>query len=148
MNVETLQRAFQEAGADLAGGSTNMAQDEILVTIDARLLPAVVQRLLSRDAFHHLSAITGQDDGESLTVLYHFWGDGGLTIRVGCDRQAPSLPTIEDLIPAAGWYEREVHELLGIDFQGSPDQRPLLLPDDWASEPPLLATSRPEDDRP
>ena len=39
--------------------------------------------------------------------------------------------------PSAAWYERETHELFGIDFAGHSDLRPLLLPEDWKGTPPL-----------
>ena len=143
MNLELVRNTLEALSIDLTPESVRHVQQETIVSLDnPDLLPKVLEGLLKRRAFHHLSTITGQDDGQSLTVLYHLWGDGGLTIQVACDRRAPSLPTIEHLIPAEGWYEREVHDMLGIAFRGSKDQRPLVLPDDWDSEPPLLATSQ------
>ena len=46
----------------------------------------------------------------------------------------PVAPTITDVIPGAVLYEREVHDLLGVEFEGHPDLSPLLLPDDWPRE--------------
>ena len=42
-----------------------------------------------------------------------------------------SLPTMTDFMPAANWIEREIHELLGVNFVGHPRLDKLLLPDDW-----------------
>ncbi|MCK4434684.1 NADH-quinone oxidoreductase subunit C, partial [Candidatus Bathyarchaeota archaeon] len=43
----------------------------------------------------------------------------------------PNVPTVTDLIPGAILYEREVHDLLGVNFEGHPDLSPLLLPEEW-----------------
>ncbi len=38
----------------------------------------------------------------------------------------PSVPTLDDVWPAANWFEREAFDLFGIDFKGHPNQKPLL----------------------
>jgi hypothetical protein len=43
----------------------------------------------------------------------------------------PSIPSITEMIPGAGWAEREVFDLIGIAAEGHPDPRRLVLPDDW-----------------
>jgi NADH-quinone oxidoreductase subunit C len=60
-----------------------------------------------------------------------------LRVRVCLDEHDARMPTLSGVWPSAAWYERETRELLGIDFQGHPDPRPLLLPDDWDGPPPL-----------
>ena len=52
------------------------------------------------------------------------------------DRGAPVLESVTDVLPAAAWHEREIHEMFGVEVSGHPDLRPLLL-HDVAGPPPL-----------
>lgn len=112
---------------------------ELFARVPSARLVAAARALLQEGLLHHLSAISGLDSGQELEVLYHFWLGGGVTLRVRCPKDQPTLPTLVQVIPAADWYEREVHELLGVHFAGHPGLAPLLLPDDWDSPPPLLS---------
>ena len=131
----TLQSACGGSQAVLCRG----LRGEWFADVPAEHLLAVVRALLDEHALHHLTAITALDNGRDLMVLYHLWLDGGLTVRVECPRQEARLPTLVELLPAADWYEREVHELLGVEFFGRSALASLLLPDDWDERPPLLS---------
>jgi len=56
-------------------------------------------------------------------------------VKVFCDRDNPHIPTVSDLWPAADWQEREAFDLLGIIFDGHPDLRRILCPEDWEGSP-------------
>ena len=60
-----------------------------------------------------------------------------LRLTVCLDEDDAVAPTLSGVWPSAAWYERETRDLLGIEFEGHPDPRPLLLPDDWEGQPPL-----------
>ena len=104
-----------------------------VVTADD-LRPAVTA--LHDAKWGYLSAITGLDLGvESgqMEALYHFcYGPAITTLRVRQPRGDGScLPTIEDIIPPATFFEREMHEMLGFHFTGARSSDRLFISDDW-----------------
>jgi Ni,Fe-hydrogenase III component G len=87
----------------------------------------------------YLSAITGMDLGvESgqIEALYHFcYGAAITTLRVRQPRGGEAVvPTIEDIIPPASFFERELHEMLGFHITGAKTSERLFIPDDWPEE--------------
>ncbi|MBI3734347.1 MAG: NADH-quinone oxidoreductase subunit C [Chloroflexi bacterium] len=58
-----------------------------------------------------------------------------LWLKVGLGAEAPSLPSVTPVWTTADFLEREVYDLMGIAFEGHPDLRRILLPDDWAGHP-------------
>ena len=83
----------------------------------------------------HLSAIVGMDLGlqaNEIEVLYHFCpGDAIIVLRVRVPRHGGSLPSLCEIVPSAEVFERELHEMFGIEMIGlhTPDR--LYLPEDW-----------------
>jgi len=105
--------------------------DESFIALPPNCIHHATEMLVDRFDLRHLSTITGQDTGSAIELLYHFWDGGGLTLRTSLPRNEPHIETLTDLIPGAALYEREVCEMLGVTFDGHPDPRPLLLPDNW-----------------
>ena len=54
-------------------------------------------------------------------------------VRVAGDR--PRVPSAAGIWPSAGFLEREVWDLFGVEFEGHPDMRRLLTPEDWEGHP-------------
>ncbi|MBN1584021.1 MAG: NADH-quinone oxidoreductase subunit C [Anaerolineae bacterium] len=111
--------------------------DDLVITLPAEQIHQAVQVLLERSEIYHLSTITGQDTGEHIELLYHFWSKHGLTLRTLLPRQSPEIHTMIDLIPGATFYEREIAEMLDVVFEWHPISEHLFLPDDWYGEAPL-----------
>ena len=78
---------------------------------------------------------TAVDSFHYYEVLYHFSHDQtGTVLTVKAlvrDRKNPSVESIAQFIPGAQWIEREMHDLMGIEFRNHPDMRRLILADDW-----------------
>ena len=90
------------------------------------------------DMLSNISAVDLGADAQLMEVNYHLYSipnEASLTLRVEVDRKAPKVPTVSDLWRAADWHEREAFDLLGIHFEGHPDLRRILLPNDWEGYP-------------
>jgi len=131
MNVEAVLQALRETFSAESIEAQALPVDETFVALPPNCIHRAVEVLVERFDLRHLSTITGQDTGSAIELLYHFWDDGGLTLRTSLPRDEPHITTLTDLVPGAALYEREVREMLGVTFDGHPDPRPLLLPDDW-----------------
>jgi NADH-quinone oxidoreductase subunit C len=53
--------------------------------------------------------------------------------RMGVDN--PVIPTVSDIFPTANFQEREVYDFFGVQFEGHPDLRRILLPEDYEGYP-------------
>ena len=57
----------------------------------------------------------------------------GVKTRVGLDD--PRVPSVVDLFPGANFQEREVYDMFGVTFDGHPDMRRILMPEDYEGHP-------------
>ncbi len=79
-----------------------------------------------------------QPPGELFEVVCHMSAPGrgfGVTLKTALDKQAPSLPSLTQIVAGANWHERECHEMFGIDFEGHPNLSPLYLPEEFEGHP-------------
>ncbi|TWR31645.1 NADH-quinone oxidoreductase subunit D [Mucilaginibacter pallidiroseus] len=96
--------------------------------------------------FDFLSCLTGVDYGveaDKFGVVYQLSSiPYGLQLTLKVSRpnnrdenELPSFPTLTNVYRTADWHEREAYDLVGIYFEGHPDLRRILLPDDWVGYP-------------
>ena len=75
---------------------------------------------------------------ERFEVVYQFTeleGAGQVFIHVSVPEDDPHVPSIADLVPGTNWPEREMYDLYGLIFDGHPNLKRLLLPEDWEGHP-------------
>jgi NADH-quinone oxidoreductase subunit C len=89
--------------------------------------------------FDRLGMVTAVDAGDGRLVLVYRLTSRVLRAAIFLKALFPAgdpvTPTVTDLWPAANWQEREVYDMFGIVFEGHPDLRRILLPDDWVGHP-------------
>lgn len=71
---------------------------------------------------------------EIFYVLYSFKNNNRLRLKVAVG-DGEKLPSVVGLWPVANWLEREVFDMFGVAYEGHPDLRRILLPDDWVGHP-------------
>jgi len=80
---------------------------------------------------------TGQPAGD-FSVVYHLTSidrNADIRIKLPLYGEHPRLDSITNLWPTASWYEREIWDMFGIDVDGHPDLRRILMPDTWQGHP-------------
>jgi NADH-quinone oxidoreductase subunit C len=143
MDSTELVRSLQEAvpGATLESAASLDLHATIYATRDD--LPAVARAL--RDGaglrFDFLAELTAVDFSprEPRFELVYMLVSTELVHRIRVKVRLPGadahVATVSAIWPAANWLEREVWDLFGIVFDGHPDPRRLLMPEDWEGFP-------------
>lgn len=83
--------------------------------------------------FKFLCTMTGLDEGDNLSFVYHITRQDGivLNLKTSVPKNNPVIKTITDAFKGAEIYEREVMDLLGAKVDGLPEGKRYPLPDDW-----------------
>ncbi|MBV8082804.1 MAG: NADH-quinone oxidoreductase subunit C [Candidatus Eremiobacteraeota bacterium] len=146
-----LAQLAADLGASLLDAVSAADMDEAVI-VAAGLLPAV--DAVRANGFNLLLDI-GATDHHPLTprfeISYHFLAlpedavagsipSSGVVparfrLRVFPDDRDPVVPSLCGRWPNADWPEREVYDLFGVRFDGHPDLRRILMPDDWEGYP-------------
>ena len=111
------------------------AKRRVEAHVSAGALRGVIDALLARHGFLHLSAISGMDTGDDIALVYHLAFDGlVLSVFTRVPRERPEIDSIVDLVPGASAQERELHDLLGVMPRGNEHLAPLVLPEEWPDD--------------
>lgn len=93
-----------------------------------------VAKYIFGDLGARFNIASGVDLRYHMEILYHFTIediDLLISLRVKLSKAKLEIDSLTTIFEAANWIEREIHELLGVNFKGHPDLRRLLLPDEW-----------------
>ncbi|MGH7911728.1 MAG: NADH-quinone oxidoreductase subunit C [Candidatus Dormibacteraceae bacterium] len=96
------------------------------------------KNILFMTAVDHLATPVASPPPERFELVYQLRDvERHLEVRVRTflPEQDPHIASVEDLFPPANWDERETYDLFGIVFDGHPDLRRILMPDDWIGHP-------------
>ncbi len=124
-------------------GDRAIARDDHLNAPGFVIRPDDVQEVLEdlRDeaGFDHLANLTAQQYPDRYESIYHLrkYADPTqeVSIVVPTTTDEPVSQTAEPVFRTADWHEREAFDLVGIDYEGHPDPRRILLPETWQGHP-------------
>jgi NADH-quinone oxidoreductase subunit C len=143
MDLATFVASLQDAvpGAAIEGAPAIDRHSTIYVSRDD--IHAVMLALRDRAEwrFSFLAELTAVDylprapRFELVYILVSIERSERLRVKVRLDTDDARVRTVMDIWPAANWLEREVWDLFGIVFDGHPDLRRLLMPEDWEGHP-------------
>jgi NADH-quinone oxidoreductase subunit C len=143
MDSTALVALLQEAlpGVQLESAPSVDLQTTIYISRDD--LPGVMRELRDRPdlRFAFLAELTAADFWpreprfEVIYILVSIEHRHRIRLKVRLHGDDAHVATVSGVWPAANWLEREVWDLLGISFDGHPDPRRLLMPEDWEGYP-------------
>lgn len=94
-----------------------------------------VARILFNDLGLRFCTASGLQTPLGFEIVYHFSFDKSgeiFSLRVLIeDKKDPQIDSLTCLSPSTEWIEREIWEMLGINFKNHPNLKKLLLADDW-----------------
>ena len=104
------------------------------VIADKSDLLKIVQEL-KESGFDMLRLISSLDYSDKFFIVYHFLStvnSNVFTLKVPLIKSdASKIDSLCDLYDSANWLEREVYDLMGIEFINHPNLKRILLPLDW-----------------
>jgi len=134
-HVQAVRDTFPGAVLDAAW----QAEDQVTVTVPKDMLPDVVEFLYyGRGGWLPNMVANDERPINGNYALYYLLSmeesdPGFVTVRAEVDPQSMEYPSVPPRVPACVWSEREAFDMFGLRAQGLPDERRLVLPDDWPS---------------
>ena len=113
------------------------AQEPALIVMAADF-SAVLRALKEKEGFDRLGNLTAVDWKDRIEMVYHLYNmeeNVKLEVKAALDSAAPVIESATSLYPGAEFEEREVYDLMGVEFLGHPDLRRILMPDDYPAHP-------------
>ena len=112
-----------------------------LVVADMAAAAAILAFLKDERGFDYLVDVTAvhwpKREGETFDlvwILYSFAGNERVRLKAALQEGA-KVQSATGLYRTANWLEREVYDMFGIEFEGHPDLRRILMPDEWDGFP-------------
>ncbi len=145
-------KALSQGGRDLLNTVAKLLQGrqlEVGVLRDRPQISVAAQEILEicrtlkshpKTSFKTLLCVAAVDYKEYIQMVYmlhSIQGEQTLAIKTDLPYDSPSIPSVSPVWKAADWYEREAHDLFGVNFEGHPDLSPFLLYEGFEGHPGL-----------
>ena len=136
---ERVAKLKQQYGSGVKEASTYLGQNYIIV--DRSIAADVLRSMRDDERFDYLVDVTAvhypKREGTQFDVvfnLYSFPKNERMRVKTQI-KDGESVPSATSLWVTANWLERECFDMFGIQFEGHPDLRRILLPDEWKGYP-------------
>jgi len=136
--LEKIVQVLQEQ----AGATFEESRGEVHEFINPQRKADVLSFLRDQHEFSLLSALTAVDywpqESPRFHVIYQLTSltqNLSIQLRIPVNAAQPKVPTATGVFALANWREREVMDMFGIEFEGHPDPRRILMPPDWEGHP-------------
>jgi len=123
-------------------GDIMIRRDDLaFVAVTQDELRALILHLRDKEGFTHLVLLTAvdwiEDNLFQLTYLLHNRAQArDIGLRVKIDRETATMESIHDIWPTVATYQRELREMFGINFPGSPRVDEEFILEGWVDKPP------------
>ena len=113
---------------------------ELTLTVSAEQISAAATTVQAAgyNFFEDVTAVDWFPSTPRFQLSYHIVSHKykeRIRLRVLVDSETPAVDSITPVWPSANYYEREVFDLFGIRFEGHPNLRRIMMPDDWQGHP-------------
>ena len=133
MNRQELLQTLRDRFPDEILGVFEKLPKRVYIQIQPDAIVRLAQYLFKEIQARFIIA-SGVDGRNQMEILYHFTVEEMnliISLRVILPKTKLEIASLTSVFTAAHWIEREIHELLGINFVGHPKLKRLLLPEDW-----------------
>ena len=115
-------------------------RDELTLTVaPGDIVPALrALKTAGYNAFEDMTAVDWFPNEPRFQLNYHILSHAfreRVRLRAMVSGDDPAVDSATDVWPGANYYEREVFDLFGVRFEGHPNLRRILLPEDWVGHP-------------
>ena len=137
--LELIAQELRERDADSVL-DTEFFREKAAITVTAGAIPETLEWLRTK-GFNFLASVHGVDyfpTEPRLGVHYEMLDMtevDRITVKVRVSLEAPNVPSVTHAWPTANHQEREVYDMFGVIFDGHPDLRRILMPEDYEGHP-------------
>jgi len=136
--AELVTRLRSQYGSGIREASTYLGQKYLVV--DSSIVYEILRRMRHDELFDYCVDITAvhypkrEAQFDIVYILYSFHHNERVRIKTQI-KDGERLRTAVEIWETANWLEREVFDMFGIEFEGHPDLKRILLPDGWKGHP-------------
>ena len=141
--LELVAQSLRERHGDEAVVASTYYREEATIEVRPESVRDVLGALKDdhKEGYDFLSSLHGCDylpEEPRLGVHYQLLSmerTDRLCVKTRVGVEEPTVPSVVDLFPTADFHEREVWDMFGVVFEGHPDPRRILMPEDYTGHP-------------